>query len=95
LGIEVCIVEREFGYSRDRVGTHQPHVTKNKIYYIIIKLENKMTPEMIITTLLIVFFGIVGIFAILRSLDDEKVDETTQPPRDDKVTWWPEEKDDS
>jgi len=54
-----------------------------------------MTPEMIITTLLIVFFGIVGIFAILRSLDDEKVDETTQPPRDDKVTWWPEEKDDS
>ena len=54
-----------------------------------------MTPEMIITILFIVCFGIAGILAILNSLDDEQVDEPTQPPRDDKVTWWPEEKDDS
>ena len=54
-----------------------------------------MTPEMIITILFIVCFGIAGIFAILSSLDDEQVDEPTQPPRDDKVTSWPEEKDDS
>ena len=54
-----------------------------------------MTPEMIITTLFVACFGIAGIFAILRSLGDEQVDETTQPSRDDKVTWWPEEKDDS
>tara|TARA_R110002167_G_scaffold138772_6_gene326128 strand:+ start:365 stop:568 length:204 start_codon:yes stop_codon:yes gene_type:complete len=54
----------------------------------------KMTPEMIITILFIVCFGTAGILAILSSLDDEQVDEPTQPPRDDKVTWWPEEKDD-
>jgi len=50
------------------------------------KTGEKMTPEMIITILFIVCFGIAGIFAILTSLDDEQVDEPTQPPRDDKVT---------
>ena len=44
-----------------------------------------MTPEMIITILFIVCFGTAGIFAILSSLDDEQVDEPTQPSRDDKV----------
>ena len=56
-----------------------------------------MTPTMIITMLFIVGFAIAGSIAILNNLPDEQEGEPkpTQPPRDDKVTWWPEEKDDS
>ena len=50
-----------------------------------------MTPTSLIIFALVICFIIAAGYVINKNLPDEEID---QPPRDDKVTWWPDDPED-